>query len=145
MTDRLHVTADLRLDLDGVPATLTGDGDRLVLETGDPRALWSTITKAGLPAGVGRVSAARAVGRLASGLRDAGVSVEIRGPRGPLVSLGDGVRSVAGRVTTGSDALRPGGPGALGPLVLSSLRRPAVLVGALAALAGAVAVAVRRR
>jgi hypothetical protein len=29
--------------------------------------------------------------------------------------------------------------------VLSSLRRPAVLVGALAALAGAVAVAVRRR
>jgi hypothetical protein len=104
------------------------------------------VSRAALPAGVGRVGGPRALGRLASGLRDAGVRLEVRGPRGVLVALGDGVRSAAGRVTTGSAALRPGGPRALGPLVLSDLRgRPAVLVPALAALAGAVALAVRRR
>lgn len=143
---RLHVVADLSVEVDGVPATLTGDGRRLVLETADPGVLWSAVARAQLPAGVGRVDAARALGRLADGLRDAGVRLEVRGPRGELVALGDGVRSAAGRVTTGSSALRPGGPRAIGPLVLTDLqRRPAARVLALAALTGVVAAVLRAR
>jgi hypothetical protein len=143
---RLEVQADLTVDIDGVPGTLTGSGGRLVLETADPRALWSAVTRASLPVGVGRVDAARALGRLADGMRDAGVRLEVRGPRGPLVALGDGVRSVTGRVTTGSSALRPGGAGALGPLILADLRhRRPVRVAAFAALAAAALAVLRRR
>ena len=143
---RLDVVADLTVDIDGVPGTLTGSGGRLVLETADPRALWSAVTRASLPAGVGRVDAARALGRLADGMREAGVRLEVRGPRGPLVALGDGVRSVTGRMTTGSSALRPGGAGALGPLVLADLRRrPAVRAAAVALLAAVALAAGRRR
>lgn len=143
---RLDVVADLALEVDGVPATLTGSGGRLVLEATDPGALWSSLARAPLPVGVGRVDAARALGRLADGLRDAGIRVEVRGPRGELVALGDGVRSAAGRITTGSSALRPGSPRALGPLVLTDLqRRPAARVLVLAALGGIVAAVLRSR
>ncbi len=143
---KLHVVADLAVEVDGVPATLTGDGNRLVLEATDPGALWSAVAHAQLPAGVGRVDAARALGRLADGLRDAGVRLEVRGPRGELVALGDGVRSAAGRVTTGSSALRPGGPRALGPLVLTDLRRrPGARVAAVTAVVAAVVAALRAR
>lgn len=143
---RLDVVADLTVDIDGVPGTLTGSGGQLVLETADPRALWSAVTRTSLPAGVGRVDTARALGRLADGMREAGVRLEVRGPRGRLVALGAGVRSVAGRVTTGSSALRPGGAGALGPLVLADLRRrPAVRAAAVALVVAAAALAVVRR
>lgn len=143
---RLDVVADLALEVDGVPATLTGSGGRLVLEATDPGALWSSLARAPLPVGVGRVDAARALGRLADGLRDAGIRVEVRGPRGELVALGDGVRSAAGRITTGSSALRPGSPRALGPLVLTDLQhRPAARVLVLAALGGIVAAVLRSR
>lgn len=143
---RLDVVADLALEVDGVPATLTGSGGRLVLEATDPGALWSSLARAPLPVGVGRVDAARALGRLADGLRDAGIRVEVRGPRGELVALGDGVRSAAGRIATGSSALRPGSPRALGPLVLTDLQhRPAARVLVLAALGGIVAAVLRSR
>lgn len=146
---RLEVTADLAVELDGVPATLTGRGGRLVLAADDPDALWSALARAGLPAGVGRVAASRALGRFADGLRDTGVRLDVAGPRGPLVSLGDGVRSGAGWLTTGSSALRPGGVRAVGPLALSNLRsRPLPRRMALVALAGLAALAVaavRRR
>jgi hypothetical protein len=89
---------------------------------------------------VGRVASARALGRLADGLRDAGVRHEIAGPRIPRVSIGPGVRSGTGRWTTGSSAPRPGGLRTLGPLVLSDLRsRPAARTAALAVLGAAVA------
>ncbi len=144
---RLDVVADLTVDLDGVPATLTGGGGgRLVLASADPGALWAALTRAGLPAGAGRVDAARALGRFADGLREAGVRLEVRGPRGELAVLGAGVDSAAGRLGTGSSALRPGGPGVLGRLLLADLRRrPLARAGAAALLAVAVAVVARRR
>jgi hypothetical protein len=142
---RLDVTADLRIEVDGTQATLVGSGDRLVLETTDPGAFWSALLRAELPAGVGRIDAARALGRIADGLRDAGVRVDVRGPRGRLVALGAGVRSPAGRLGTGSSALRPGGPRALAPLVLATLRdRPVVRSLAGVAL-GALGVVLLRR
>lgn len=131
---RLEVVADLTLDVDGVPAVLIGSGDHLVLDAADPGALWSAVTRAALPAGVGRVDAARALGRLADGLREAGVRLDVRGPRGALVTLGAGVESATGRLSTGSSALRPGGVRTLGPLVLADLRdRRTVRIAALAA------------
>jgi hypothetical protein len=120
---RLDVTADLVLSVDGVPATLTGSDGRLVLESADPAALWSAVVTSDLPAGIGRVDGPRGLGRLADGLRDAGVRIDVRGPRGPVASLGAGVTSAVGRVSTGSSALRPGGPRALAPLLLADLRR----------------------
>ena len=145
---RLDVTANLTVELDGVPATLTGHGGRLVLAADDPGALWTAVTRAGLPSGVGRLVASRALGRFADGLRDTGVRIDIAGPRGPLVSIGDGVRSGAGWLTTGSSALRPGGIRAIGPLVLNDLRGRTVARAAALALSGVVVLAVaatRRR
>ena len=46
---RVSVQADLRMDLGGAAATLTGDGDRLVLATERPGALWDTLAGAPLP------------------------------------------------------------------------------------------------
>ena len=44
---RLDVLADLAVTVDGVPATVTGSGGRVVVEAADPQALWSAVTRAG--------------------------------------------------------------------------------------------------
>ena len=119
---RSEVTADLAIDVDGVSATLTGRGGRLLLAADDPVALWSAVTQIDLPADPGRVAASRALGRFADTLRNNGVRLDIAGPHGPLVSIGHGVRSGAGWLITGSSALRPGGVRASGPLIVSGLR-----------------------
>lgn len=143
---RLDVTADLAVEVDGVPATLTGSGGRLVLSASDPVALWSAVVSSDLPAGFGRVDGPRSLGRIADGLREAGVRLDVRGPRGPVVALGAGVTSAAGRLSTGSSALRPGGPRALAPLLISDLRRrPLAAASAVAVLVALVATTLRRR
>lgn len=142
---RLDVTADLAVEVDGVPATLTGSGGRLVLSASDPVALWSAVVSSDLPAGFGRVDGPRSLGRIADGLREAGVRLDVRGPRGPVVALGAGVTSAAGRLSTGSSALRPGGARALAPLLLADLRRRPLAFAAAAALLAVAAVALRRR
>ena len=120
--------ADLQLDLDGASATLTGDGDRLVLATGQPGSLLDSLAGASFPVGAGRAdgqsaNGRTAVGRVAEALRDAGITLDVRGPRGTVASLGSGVDSAWGRVLAGSRALRPGAPAAVGPLLFQAVRR----------------------
>ena len=129
----VSVQADLRMDLDGTSATLTGDGDRLMLATERPVALWDILVSAPLPVGGGSVGGPARVGRVAEALREAGVNLDLRGPRGTVASLGAGVDSALGRVLVGSGALGPGAPAAVAPLVWQAVRRgPAARVAALA-------------
>lgn len=146
---RLAVAADLQLEVDGTAATLTGDGDHLVLRSDSPAALWDAISGAALPAGIGRVDGPRAVGLVGDALRESGLRLDVDGPHGTLARLGAGVDSRLGRVSTGSRAVQPGSPSALAPLVWHRLRQDVRLqagAGALAlAAAGAVVAVLTRR
>ncbi len=104
----VSVYADLRLDSDGERAHLVADGTALVLHTDSPLRLWSTINRAALPSGVGRVNGPRALGRAADLLAGAGLSVQVTGPSGTLVLLGNSADSTLGRVATGSPAVEFG-------------------------------------
>lgn len=139
MTDRDHlsVQADLTIELDGDLARLTSDGSALTLEADHPERVWASILASALPAGVGDVDGPRAVGRIADQLSDAGLSLEVTGPRGTVAHLGHGVRSRVGRVVTGSSKVQPGAPLAVVALVS---RRSRLVAGAAVAL-GALALA----
>ncbi len=140
---RLQVQADLRIDVDGVPARLTAEGDRLTLQSSRPERAWAAA-----PALVGRAAGPRWVGRAADVLADAGLTVDVVGPQGVVVSLGDGVGSRLGRAVTGSSAVRPGAPAAV---VGSAWRwarlvaRPATATAGVVVLAALVGVLARRR
>ncbi len=134
------------IEIDGMPATLVADGDRLVLSAAHPERAWAAVVSAALPAGVGKLDGPRAVGRVASELAAVGLRLEVRGPRGRLAQLGEGVQSRLGRAVTGSAAVAPGAPSAVAVLLWSrvSRRGAAIAVVALGAAAGA-AVLRRRR
>lgn len=143
--DRLHVQADLSLDIDGVTARLTGDGGLLTLRTSHPERVWASALGASLP--MGGADDPRSVGRIADALADAGLRVDVVGPQGVVVSLGAGVDSRAGRIAAGSAAVGPGSPKAVALTLWRRTARPALTVlgaGALALL-GAATWARRRR
>lgn len=101
------VAADLDIDVDGHSARLEGDGRRLVLRSDNPELLWSSLLNASLPDEVGNVSGLRSVGRAASKMADAGIHLDVEGPRGTVVGIGDGEDSRFGRLVTGSAAVQP--------------------------------------
>lgn len=121
----LSVTADLDIEVDGLFAHLAGDGRRLVLHSDRPQTMWSALTQASLPDSVGDVSGPRAIGRVARAMADAGIHLDVEGPRGVVVSLGEGERSVIGRVVAGSTAVRPRSARSLLPFVGVAVRRVA--------------------
>ncbi len=104
----LSVTADLDIEVDGHTARLEGDGQRLVLRSGQPQLLWSSLTNAPLPDEVGNLSGLRSVGRVASEMANAGIHLDVEGPHGTVVSIGDGEDSKLGRLVTGSGSIQPG-------------------------------------
>ncbi|MBO1753886.1 hypothetical protein [Allobranchiibius sp. CTAmp26] len=122
-SEALSVTADLDVEIDGVFSHLAGDGRRLVLHSEHPQSTWSALTQASLPDSIGDVRGPRAIGRVARAMADAGVHLDVEGPRGVVVSLGDGERSVIGRVVTGSTAVRPRSARSLLPFVGVAARR----------------------
>ena len=123
----LSVDADLDIDVDGHSARLEGDGQRLVLRSDHPELLWSSLLNASLPDQVGNVSGPRSIGRAASQLADVGVHLDVEGPHGTVVSIGDGENSRIGRLVTGSAAVQPKSVRSLlpfaGVLVKKVLRR----------------------
>jgi hypothetical protein len=135
---KLSVQADLTIEVDGDVARLTADGSALTLTADHPERVWASVLASALPAGVGELDGPRAVGRVADQLADAGLTLQVTGPRGTVADLGYGVRSRAGRVITGSAAVRPGAPGALVALV--SRRSWAVAAGVAIVLGGLAAV-----
>ena len=143
--DRLSVRADLRLTVDGTDATVSGDGDRLVVTAEDPAALWDAVAGAVLPADVAGVGGVRSAGRAADALRAAGLRLEVRGPHGSVVQLGSGVRSGVGRVVAGSSAVSPGSARTVAPLVVHRVRQDPRSRAAIAVALAAVAVLLARR
>lgn len=110
----LDIQAELTLDIDGRAASITGAGDRLVMHLDSPGHTLHAVQ--------GLTSSA-AVGALASGLRAAGLRLDVEGVHGRLLSLGAGVDSVLGRLSTGSRAVAAGSPRALTYLGIQVLRR----------------------
>jgi len=139
----LSVLADLRMESDGQRVHVVGDGTSLVVHSSDPLRLWSALTSSALPSGVGRVNGPRAAGRAADALRDAGLRVDLTGPNGVLVALGNGAGTAAGRALTGSNSV---GFGSL-RAVLSTVPAvtPTVKIAAGLAAAAALAAFVLRR
>lgn len=112
----LDVQAALSLEIDGRAASITGSGDRLVLHLNSPGHT--------LHAARGFTSSA-AVRAVANTLRLAGLRLDVEGAHGRLLSLGAGVDSVLGRVSTGSRAVSAGSPRAIAYLAAQLLRRTA--------------------
>ncbi|KJE22397.1 hypothetical protein FF36_03269 [Frankia torreyi] len=93
-------------------------GDRIRITTGQPGQLWSVAGDllAALPAGVlpATVPAGRAgLRHVADVLAAEGMTVEIHGPAGPLVTIGADVDSRLGGLTVGSRRVEPSIPAAL--------------------------------
>ena len=137
------VFADLRLETDGHRVHLVGDGQSLVVHTSDPRRLLRDVRRMSLPAQAAGLAGRTALGRAADGLRDVGIGVDVRGPDGVLVRLGDGSDSRLGRVITGSSAVQFGKAGDLAAAAGIPGKRSAALVAAGVALV--VALLLRRR
>ena len=137
----LSVVADLRLETEGQRIQLVGDGQSLVLHTDHPFALFTAINRTSWPSTIGPSSGRRGVARAADTLHRVGLRVDVRGPSGVLVSLGDGAGSRWGRLLTGSHAV------ALGPVreIAGSLGTGLPLGRITAASLTAVAVAVAAR
>ncbi len=130
----LAVRADLTLESDGLTARLTGDGTRLTLDASDPVALWRAAAGIPWPAGVTVRRGPGALGELAGALAAQGLHLDITGPRGRVAELGAGVASPAGRLLTGSAAVRPGSVGTVAATASAGLQvRPALVLGAVAA------------
>ena len=140
----LQLTADLALTVDGHQARLTGNGTDLLLTASHPVALWRSAASVPWPVGVTVGSGPRALGGLAAALSDAGLHLDVTGPRGRIAELGRGVDSGVGRGVTGSRAVRFGSPRALAATVgQEPVPRRTLAVGA--GLALLVGWALRRR
>jgi len=144
-TPPLSVLADLRIEMDGHRAHLVGEGQSLILHTDRPLRMWAAVNRASLPAWTGRLNGPRAVGRAATGLRSSGLSIDVRGPDGVLVRLGDGVGSSVGRLLTGSSAVGFGSVRALSSTVTARIPVRRIALYAAAAIATVAVVAVLRR
>lgn len=143
----LSVLADVRLDIDGVPAHLTSDGTDLTLRCADAVQVWAGLASTPLPVGAVEVDGLRGVGALAEALRSAGLALHVTDDRGPVAHLGAGVSSGLGRAATGSPAVRLVSLTAAAPLARELVRqRPSRALVPLGAAVGlAVLVRVLRR
>ncbi|MEO5831784.1 MAG: hypothetical protein ABJA16_01520 [Nakamurella sp.] len=120
--------ADVRMVLNGHPAHLTGTGQDLRVTTDAPADLWTELTRAELPSGIGSVNGPRAIGRVADELDRQGISVAVVGPSGELVRIGARVSSRLGRIVTGSAAVTFGSARTVAPTVLAVVKQSATAV-----------------
>jgi len=132
----LRVEADLSIRVAGTSARLDGRGDRLTLTCADPEQLWVAMSGALVATPIGSLAGPRAAGRLADQLTAAGLGLEVVGPHGTFARLGSGVHSSLGRAATGSYAVQPGSPLAIGAALGRKHRRKIAVVGATAVFAG---------
>lgn len=119
---KLDVEVDLRIDLDGQPATISGTDNHLVVHAESPGDLIAAVLAADLPQEYQHLRGARALGALADSLDTAGVELEVTGPSGTLLTIGSGQHWRWGRLTTGSVHVRPGGVAGLRPLLVEAAR-----------------------
>jgi len=142
----LSVVADLRLETEGQRVQLVGDGQSLILHTDHPLALLAAVRHTSWPTAVSPMSGRASVARAADTLHRSGLRVDVRGPGGVLVSLGDGAGSRFGRVVTGSRAVAFGSVREVAGSLRSGLPLGRIIAASCAAVAVVVAVlALRRR
>ena len=122
---QLEVRASLQVEVDGLAASVCGDGDDIVVECADPARFLREVTSAALPSSVGRIDGPLAVGRLADGLHATGVRLSVTGPRGTVIALGKCEASVLGKLLTGSRHVRLGSWSATRPIVVAAVGRQA--------------------
>lgn len=117
----LHVESDLTFAVDGPSGPSTGtvraSGSRVTVRTSDPVSLLDAV----LGADSGGAATPAAVGDF---LAEVGLTVEVVGPRGPVVTVGAGVDSAIGSWVSGTKRVRPGSLLATGPLAVARIRRP---------------------
>ncbi|WP_281964947.1 FHA domain-containing protein [Serinicoccus marinus] len=103
MTQQLHIDADLRLTItvpskgDGsdeqVTATVRGSGTQIEVQLDQ---------LGGIPLGLGRRAASDLVSDVGSAAADAGLTISVAGPDGPVLALGQVRSRFLDRVVTGS-------------------------------------------
>jgi hypothetical protein len=120
---RLAVLADLDFEIDGRSGHLVADGDRLELVSDDPGRLWAAVADGARTLSGRRMPLRATVGDLGARLDEAGLSVSVTGSSGPVLSVGHGCRSGAGRILLNSPHVRLGSPPALLAAAGGYLRR----------------------
>lgn len=116
---KLDVEVDLRIDLDGQSATVSGTDSHLVVHAENPADLVAAVLAGERPE---KHRGRRALGAFADSLDTAGVELTVTGPSGTLLTLGSGQRWRWARLATGSVHVRPGGMAGLRPLLVEGVR-----------------------
>jgi hypothetical protein len=115
----LRVDSDLSFSVDGPSGKSSGRlsaaGSTVTISLTNPAAAIGSAMNSGSPQ-------AAAVGHF---LASAGVTVDVVGPRGPVMTVGAGVDSAFGALLSGTRHLRLGSPRAIAPLVRARLTPPA--------------------
>ena len=109
---RLQVEGDVALNVDGVPATLSGRDNALVIKTDSPKRLLD-----GAGPALDRIDA------VAASLAQAGLRLVVEGPHGPVATMGAEVHSTMGRLLAGSPRVRLGRPAAVWPVARGRISR----------------------
>ncbi|WP_448616080.1 hypothetical protein [Modestobacter sp. URMC 112] len=109
---RLDVTADLRLEVDGVPVQVRASGDEIAVTSPDVRRLFSAVRVAGGATTQGPPGREE-LARVADALAGHGLTARFDGPAGRVLSLGADVEWPAGSALLGSRHARVHPAGAL--------------------------------
>jgi hypothetical protein len=108
----LDVTADLRVEVDGVPVRVRASGSEIAVTSADVRRLFAAVRVAGGAATQGSPGRAE-LARVADTLAGHGLTARLDGPAGRVLSLGAAVDSAAGSGLLGSRHARVHPAGAL--------------------------------
>jgi hypothetical protein len=108
----LDVTADLRVEVDGVPVRVRASGSEIAVTSADVRRLFAAVRVAGGAATEGPPGRAD-LARVADTLAGHGLTARLDGPAGRVLSLGAAVDSAAGSGLLGSRHARVHPAGAL--------------------------------
>lgn len=87
---RLHVLADLDLEVDGQIVRVRGDGADVTVSAPDAPGLARQLHVAAAALGASVTTYRRELRRLANGANRAGIRVEFVGRTGPLITIGRG-------------------------------------------------------
>jgi hypothetical protein len=131
----LDVTADLSVEVDGVPVRVQASGAEIEVTSPDVRRLFAAVRVAG--GAVTQASSGRAeLARVADTLAANGLTARLDGPSGRVLSLGVDVDSAAGSALLGTRRARLHPAGALRSSGPAPVAAAAFLLVALAVLAG---------
>jgi hypothetical protein len=101
----LEVSADLSIEVDGVPLRVRASGSEITATSADVRRLFSAVRVAGGATTQGPPGRAQ-LARVADTLAERGLTARLDGPAGRVLSLGADVDSAAGSALLGTRRAR---------------------------------------